>query len=29
MPTGYTCFIEDGRITTGKEFLKKCIRAFG
>ncbi len=29
MPTGYTCFIEDGKITTGKEFLKKCIRAFG
>lgn len=29
MPTGYTCFIEDGRITTGKEFLKKCIREFG
>lgn len=29
MPTGYTCFIEDGQITTGKEFLKKCIRAFG
>lgn len=29
MSTGYTCFIEDGRITTGKEFLKKCIRAFG
>ena len=29
MPTGYTCFIEEGKITTGKEFLKKCIRAFG
>lgn len=29
MPTGYTCFIEDGQITTGKEFLKKCIREFG
>lgn len=29
MPTGYTCFIENGKITTGKEFLKKCIRAFG
>ena len=29
MPTGYTYFIENGDITTGKEFLKKCIRAFG
>lgn len=29
MPTGYTYFIENGEITTGKEFLKKCIRAFG
>lgn len=29
MPTGYTAFIEDGTITTGKEFLKLCSRAFG
>lgn len=29
MPTGYTCFIEDGKITTGKEFLLLCSRAFG
>lgn len=29
MPTGYTYYIENGDITTGKEFLKKCIRAFG
>lgn len=29
MPTGYTAYIEDGEITTGKEFLKLCIRAFG
>lgn len=29
MPTGYTAFIEDGDITTGKEFLLLCSRAFG
>ena len=29
MPTGYTAGIEDGKITTGKEFLKLCTRAFG
>ena len=29
MPTGYTIEIEDGRITTGKDFLKLCTRAFG
>ena len=29
MPTGYTAYIEDGSITTGKEFLKLCSRAFG
>ena len=29
MPTGYTEWIEDGTITTGKDFLKLCTRAFG
>lgn len=29
MPTGYTAYIEDGDITTGKEFLKLCTRAVG
>lgn len=29
MPTGYTAYIEDGEITTGKEFLTLCTRAFG
>lgn len=29
MPTGYTVGIEDGSITTGKDFLKLCTRAFG
>lgn len=29
MPTGYTYFIENGNISTGAEFLKKCIREFG
>ena len=29
MPTGYTAYIEDGDIATGKEFLKLCTRAFG
>ena len=28
MPTGYTAYIKDGEITTGKEFLKLCTRAF-
>lgn len=29
MPTGYTAGIENGKITTGKDFLKLCTRAFG
>lgn len=29
MPTGYTVYIEDGDITTGKQFLLLCSRAFG
>lgn len=29
MPTGYTVGIEDGRIITGKDFLRLCTRAFG
>jgi len=29
MPTGYTCFIEDGDITTGRDFILLCTRAFG
>ena len=29
MPTGYTADIVDGKVTTFKEFAKKCIRAFG
>jgi hypothetical protein len=29
MPTGYTAYIENGKITTGKEFLKLCTRAMG
>ena len=29
MPTGYTAYIENGSITTGKEFLKLCLREFG
>lgn len=29
MPTGYTAGIEDGTITTGKDFLKLYTRAFG
>ena len=29
MPTGYTSYINDGEITSGKEFLKLCTRAFG
>lgn len=28
MPTGYTAFIEDGKITTAKDFLMLCARAF-
>lgn len=29
MPTGYTTYIQDGHITTGKDFLKLCLRNFG
>lgn len=29
MPTGYTVHIKDGDITTGKDFLKLCLRNFG
>lgn len=29
MPTGYTSYIKDEKITSGKEFLKLCTRAFG
>ena len=29
MPTGYTSYIQDGDITTGKDFLKLCLRNFG
>lgn len=29
MPTGYTEFIEDGSVTTGKEFILLCARGFG
>lgn len=29
MPTGYTAFIEDGTITTAKDFIMLCARAFG
>lgn len=29
MPTGYTASIENGRITTGKDFLNSCCREFG
>ena len=29
MSTGYTAYIKDENITTGKEFLKLCTRAFG
>lgn len=28
MSVGYAAYIEDGSITTGKEFLKRCIGAF-
>lgn len=29
MTTGYTAYIQDGYITTGKDFLKLCLRNFG
>ena len=29
MQTGYTSYINDGEIISGKEFLKLCTRAFG
>ena len=29
MTTGYTAYIKDGDITTGKDFLKLCLRNFG
>ena len=29
MPTGYTAYILDDEVTTGKDFLKLCTRAFG
>lgn len=29
MPTGYTCFIEEGDINTGRDFILLCTRAFG
>lgn len=29
MPTGYTVLIENGKISTGKEFLHACLREFG
>lgn len=29
MSTGYTCKIEDGTITNGKDFIKLCLNAFG
>lgn len=29
MPTGYTCYIEDGSITDASQFLLLCARAFG
>lgn len=29
MPTGFTSFIENGTITTGKDFLLLCSRNFG
>ena len=29
MQTGYTDYIKDGKITSGKDFLKLCTRAFG
>ena len=29
MPTGYTSFIEDGKVKTAKQFLHLCLRNFG
>lgn len=29
MPTGYTAFIENGKVKTAKQFLHLCLRAFG
>lgn len=29
MPTGYTAFIEEGKVKTSKEFLHLCLRNFG
>lgn len=29
MPSAYTCFIEDGTIVNGREFVKLCTRNFG
>jgi hypothetical protein len=29
MPTGYTAFIEEGKVRTPKEFLHLCLRNFG
>lgn len=29
MPTGYTAFIEDGNVTTAKDFILLCARNFG
>ena len=29
MPTGYTAYIEDGKINDAKDFLMLCLRAFG
>ena len=29
MPTGYTSFIENGKVKTAKQFLHLCLRAFG
>ncbi len=29
MPTGYTSFIENGKVRTAKQFLHLCLRAFG
>jgi len=29
MPTGYTCYIEEGKIDNAKDFLTLCLRNFG
>ncbi len=29
MPTGYTCVVEDGSVTSFREFALRCSRAFG